>query len=70
LYESQSDAQGWSPRVKLGPAINVNGSEIGAVFSPSGQTLLFARDTGEPKSGEFFVWHIEGNEAWPPVCKA
>ncbi len=43
----------WSPRVKLGPDINVNGTEIGAVFSPSGKSLLFARDAGESKSHEF-----------------
>jgi hypothetical protein len=21
-----------------------------------------------PKSGEFFVWHIDGYEPWPPRC--
>lgn len=68
LYESRRTADGWSPRVALGPEVNVNGSEIGAVFSPSGKSLLFARDTGEPKSGEFFVWQPDGPEAWPPAC--
>ncbi|QNK01168.1 PD40 domain-containing protein [Dyella telluris] len=69
-YTSRMGANGWQPRTRLGPEINVNGSEIGALFSPSGKSLLFARDTGEPKSGEFFVWHIEGSEAWPPTCGA
>lgn len=68
LYESRRGPTGWSARVKLGPQVNVNGTEIGALFSPSGKSLLFARDTGEPKSGEFFVWHADGNEAWPPSC--
>jgi hypothetical protein len=68
LYESRLGPSGWSARVKLGPQVNVNGSEIGALFSPSGKSLLFARDTGEPKSGEFFVWHADGSEAWPPSC--
>lgn len=69
-YLSRLGPHGWLPRTKLGHDINANGSEIGALFSPSGKTLLFARDTGEPNSGEFFVWHIDGNEAWPPTCGA
>lgn len=68
LYLSRLGPHGWSAREKLGPQVNVNGSEIGALFSPSGKSLLFARDTGEPKSGEFFVWHMDGDEAWPPSC--
>jgi hypothetical protein len=68
LYESRLGEGGWSAREKLGPQVNVNGSEIGALFSPSGESLLFARDTGEPRSGEFFVWHIDGGESWPPSC--
>jgi hypothetical protein len=59
---------GWSPRVKLGPNVNVNGTEIGAVFSPSGRSLLFSRDLKGSESGEFFVWHEAGAEAWPPEC--
>jgi len=61
-------AGGWSPRRLLGPQINVNGSEIGMAASPSGRTLMFARDTRGPKSGEFFVWRRRGHEAWPPAC--
>jgi WD40-like Beta Propeller Repeat len=68
LYESLRTATGWAPRTRLGPEINVNGSEIGALFSPSGRSLLFARDTKGTQSGEFFVWYEKGVEAWPPGC--
>ena len=70
LYETRRTASGWSPRSKLGPKINRNGTEIGALFSPSGRSLLFARDTKGPDSGEFFVWYQSGLEAWPPECAA
>ena len=70
LYETRKTRTGWSARIKLGADVNVNGTEIGPLFSPSGRSLLFARDTKEPDSGEFFVWHESGAEAWPPVCPA
>ena len=70
LYETRKTATGWSPRAKLGHDVNADGSEIGAVWSPSGRSLLFSRDTKEPDSGEFFVWHEVGEEAWPPDCRA
>ena len=69
LFESRKTEAGWSPRVKLGPEINTDGMQVGAVFSPSGKSLLFARDTKGPDSGEFFVWQ-ERAEAWPPECPA
>jgi hypothetical protein len=68
LYESLRAGTGWSSRRKLGPDVNVNGAEIGALFSPSGRSILFSRDTRGPDSGEFFVWPEEGAEAWPPEC--
>ena len=68
LYETHKTESGWSPRSKLGPEVNQNGTEIGALFSPSGKSLLFARDTGGPDSGEFFLWHAGGPEAWPAEC--
>lgn len=68
LYETKRTATGWSPREKLPAEVNVNGSEIGAVFSPSGRSLLFARDTKGPDSGEFFLLRAKGDEAWPPEC--
>jgi WD40-like Beta Propeller Repeat len=68
FYESRRTEAGWSPRVKLRAEVNASGTEIGPLFSPSGRSLLFARDTKRPKSGEFFVWHERGSEAWPPEC--
>jgi len=71
LYESKLGADGqWQPRTKLPPDVNVNGSEIGALFSPSGKSLLFSRDTKGPDSGEFFVLREDGDENWPPPCPA
>jgi WD40 repeat protein len=68
FYESRHTAAGWAPRTRLGPEVNQTGTEIGALFSPSGRSLLFARDTKGPDSGEFFVWYERGPEAWPPEC--
>jgi hypothetical protein len=70
LYQSVLEHGRWQPKAKLGPEVNVNGSEIGAAFSPSGKSLLFARDTKGPRSGEFFLWQPAGPEAWPPACPA
>jgi hypothetical protein len=67
-FESRSTGRGWSPRALLPPAVNQSTLEIGAVFSPSGRSLLFARDTGPPRSGEFFVWRPDGDEPWPSAC--
>jgi hypothetical protein len=67
-FEFDLDGQGWSARRRLGAAINENGSEIGAVFSPSGHSLLFARDVKGNDSGEFFIWRGQGTEDWPPAC--
>lgn len=68
LYETRKTATGWSPRVKLGPEVNQDAAEVGALFSPSGRSMLFSRDTKGPASGEFFVWREGGKEDWPPVC--
>jgi hypothetical protein len=68
LYRVRRAVNGWGKREKLPAEINANGSEIGAAFSPSGRTVLFARDTKGPLSGEFFVWHQGVAEAWPPRC--
>ena len=70
FYETRRTASGWSKRVKLGAELNATGTEIGAVFSPSGRSLLFSRDLKEAGSGEFFVWHDGKPEAWPPECTA
>jgi hypothetical protein len=68
LYRSELGKGGWTRKVRLGPEVNATGSEIGALFSPSGKSLLFARDLKERASGELFVWHLSGAEAWPPSC--
>jgi WD40-like Beta Propeller Repeat len=68
LYETRATATGWSPRVKLGPEVNHDAAEVGPLFSPSGRSLLFSRDTKGPLSGEFFVWREGGDEPWPPAC--
>ena len=66
-YQSWRRGSGWSPRVKLGPEVNLNATEIGATFSPSGKSLMFARDAKDGKSGEWFVLHARP-EAWPKAC--
>jgi WD40 repeat protein len=70
MYQSMRDANGWSPRLALGRDLNANGTEIGALFSPSGNSMLFSRDTKTDLSGEFFVWHLGAPENWPPACPA
>jgi WD40-like Beta Propeller Repeat len=69
-YISRLEHGVWSRREKLDREINANGSEIGAIFSPRGQSLLFGRDTGKPESGEFFLWRFGRAEEWPKICRA
>jgi len=56
----------------LGAAVNTSGDEYEPLPAPDGSrmSLLFARDTKGPDSGEFFVWYEHGPEAWPPDCAA
>jgi hypothetical protein len=68
LYEVRKAGAGFAPRVKLGPDVNVNDTEVGPLFSPSGRSLLFSRDTKGPDSGEFFLWREGAPEPWPPSC--
>jgi hypothetical protein len=68
LYESALREGRWQPRHRLPAMINVNATEVGALFSPSGQSLLFARDTGPEKSGEFMLWKRGAAEEWPRDC--
>ena len=65
-YRSERTRSGWSPRVRLGPEINANGSEIGAAFSPSGNSWLFARDVKDGRSGELLL--VGEREGWPQPC--
>ena len=67
-FESRASGAGWSPRTRLPAEVNRNGGEVGAVFSPTGRSLLFSRDTRGPLSGELFLWRPDGDEPWPPAC--
>lgn len=66
-FQSRLTEAGWSPRERLGPEINLNGSEIGAIFSPSGRAFLFARNLGDGRSGEFMIAGAP-EPGWPPAC--
>ncbi|GIL38253.1 TolB family protein [Roseiterribacter gracilis] len=70
FYESHLTNDGWTPKVKMGAEINANGSEVGALLSPSGRSMLFARDTKGPNSGEFFLQRDPRDKDWPPRCPA
>jgi hypothetical protein len=65
-YRVGRGVKGWAPRVRLGPEINANGSEIGAAFSPSGKSWLFARDLKDGRSGELLL--AGKPEGWPKPC--
>ena len=68
LYESKLDGRAWAARVRLPDDINMNRNEVGALFSPSGNSLLFARDAGPPRSGELVIWRRGPAEDWPKPC--
>jgi WD40-like Beta Propeller Repeat len=71
FFESRRQADGsWGPRQRMDAGINANGSEVGALFSPSGHSMLFSRDTKQALSGEFFLSNDGTAESWPPVCAA
>lgn len=70
FYESRFDGQAWSARTRVPTEINFNGSEVGALMSPSGRSVLFSRDTKAPDSGELFLWSDGPPEHWPPRCDA
>ena len=69
FYAVRRTPTGWHMKQRLGREINVNGTEIGALFSPSGRSLLFARDTKTRFSGELYVSTRGAVEAWPPSCE-
>ena len=68
LFESRAQRGGWTPRTALKPPVYGNGSEIGVLLSPSGRSMLFARDTGPPDSGELFLLKDQRDRGWPPNC--
>ncbi|MBT2745599.1 MULTISPECIES: hypothetical protein [unclassified Lysobacter] len=56
-----SSVQQWSP-----PRI---ASEIGALLSPDGHSMLFSRGPKDQQSGELFLWRDGRDDAsWPPRC--
>jgi hypothetical protein len=67
-YRAERTATGWSKRVRLGKDINVNGSEIGALFSPSGRSWLYSRALDDGRSGEIML--VGSERRWPPSCPA
>ena len=66
-YQSRRSKRGWTPRVKLGPDINANGSETGATYSPTAKSWMFGRDLKDGRSGELLL--VGGKDDWPPTCK-
>lgn len=71
FFESKLQADGkWGARQRMDASINVNGTEVGALFSPGGHSMLFSRDTKAALSGEFFLSNDGTQESWPPACKA
>jgi hypothetical protein len=58
----------WQPRQLFATIVNA-GEVIGAKYSPSGRSLLYSRDLHDARSGEFFIWRIQGEESWPPDCQ-
>jgi Tol biopolymer transport system component len=68
FYASTRAGREWSQRVKLPGLVNQNAGEVGPLLSPTGRSMLFARDTRGPLSGELFLWRAGGSENWPPAC--
>lgn len=73
LYFVSRTGDRWSRRTKLGPQINSDAMEVGALFSPSGNSFLFARDFGKAAlpaggSGELMLATSGKAENWPPTC--
>jgi hypothetical protein len=68
LYESDYRDGEWTPRVKLPRDVNTEVMEVGALLSPDGHSIMFARDTGNPAlSGEIYWRRNAGS--WPPRCR-
>lgn len=68
LYESRLRGDDWSPREKLGDDVNTGAMEVGPLLSPSGDSLMFARDNGDPAwSGE--IYRLAQESSWPRRCR-
>ncbi len=68
LYRVVMTPRGWQRQGKYGPEVNVNGTEIGPLISPKGESFLFSRDAGGQRSGELFIAHRDTSIDWPPQC--
>ncbi len=58
LYLVRRAGKEWLPRVRLGPAINANGSEIGPLWAADNAGFWFSRDLGGVLSGEILFARI------------
>jgi Tol biopolymer transport system component len=68
LYESRLRNGEWTQRVKLSDTVNTPAMEVGPLLAPDGQSLLFARDSGDASlSGE--IYQLERGGLWPPRCR-
>jgi hypothetical protein len=68
LYESRLRDDAWSPREKLGDGVNTSAMEVGPLLSPSGDSLMFARDSGDPAlSGE--IYRLTQESTFPRRCR-
>ena len=68
LYQSELRDGRWQPRVKLENGVNTSAMEVGALLAPSGQAMLYARDSGDPAlSGE--IYQQGAAAGWPPRCR-
>lgn len=68
LYESRLRDNEWSPRGKLGDGVNTSAMEVGPLLSPSGDSLMFARDSGDPSlSGE--IYRLAQESTFPRRCR-
>jgi hypothetical protein len=70
LYRAVPTSNGWRRAEKLGPEINVNGTEIGPMFTPDGRSFVFSRDAGEKTSGELFIAAPSGAQVDSSLQKA
>jgi hypothetical protein len=68
LYESRLRGGEWTAREKLGSDVNTTAMEVGPLLSPTGDSLMFARDSGDPAlSGE--IYRRAQESTWPPRCR-
>ena len=72
LYSVTNSQGRWGGKTQMGNEINGETMEVGPLFSPSGDSLLFARDLGEAAgAGELMLATKAKAKAkgWPPACQ-